>query len=135
MESALMEISAIFAIDSQQLMQPDMIFRIGLQCLLLFASAFFSGSETALFSLSRLDLQQLRRERNPRFGTLQTLLERPRQLIISILCGNEIINVAAAVNMAGILVALYGPEVGGLLNVIIMVPLLLLFGEVTIMAP
>ena len=131
MESALIEISAIFAIDSQQLMEPDMIFRIGLQILLLFASAFFSGSETALFSLSRLDLQQLRREHHPRFSTLQKLLERPRQLIISILCGNEIINVAAAVNMAGILVALYGPEVGGLLNVLIMVPLLLLFGEVT----
>ena len=108
-----------------------MMFRIGLQILLLCASAFFSGSETALFSLSRLDLQQLRRERNPRFNTLQSLLERPRQLIISILCGNEIINVAAAANMTGILVALYGAEVGGILNILVMVPLLLLFGEVT----
>lgn len=115
----------------EQLLQADMIFRIALQILLLVASAFFSGSETALFSLSRLDLQQLRRERNPRFDTLQTLLERPRQLIISILCGNEIINVAAAVNMTGILVTLYGPEVGGMLNIVVMVPLLLLFGEVT----
>jgi CBS domain containing-hemolysin-like protein len=108
-----------------------MLFRIGLQILLLCASAFFSGSETALFSLSRLDLQQMRRERNPRFDILQSLLERPRQLIISILCGNEIINVAAAANMTGILVALYGAETGGLLNIVIMVFLLLLFGEVT----
>jgi Mg2+/Co2+ transporter CorB len=94
------------AVDLQQLLQAEMIFRIGLQIALLAASAFFSGSETALFSLSRFDLQQLRQQRNPRFGTLQTLLEQPRQLIISILCGNEIINVAAAANMTGILVAL-----------------------------
>lgn len=108
-----------------------MLFRIVLQVFLLMASAFFSGSETALFSLSRLDMQRLRKERHPRFDTLQNLLERPRQLIISILCGNEIINVAAAVNMTGILVALYGPETGGLLNIVVMLPLLLLFGEVT----
>ena len=108
-----------------------MLLRIGLQVFLLMASAFFSGSETALFSLSRLDMQRLRKERHPHFDTLQNLLERPRQLIISILCGNEIINVAAAVNMTGILVALYGPETGGLLNIVVMSPLLLLFGEVT----
>ena len=125
------DLNAFLTMDPQQLLQVDMMFRIGLQILLLCASAFFSGSETALFSLSRLDLQRLRRERNPRFDTLQSLLERPRQLIISILCGNEIINVAAAANMTGILVALYGAEVGGMLNILVMVPLLLLFGEVT----
>ena len=123
--------STFLAIEPQQLLQADMIFRMILQVVLLVASAFFSSSETALFSLSRLDMQQLRRDRHSRFDTLQTLLERPRQLIISILCGNEIINVAAAANMTGILVALYGAELGGVLNVLVMVPLLLLFGEVT----
>jgi len=131
METVLTDLSAILAIDTQRLLEADMIFRIGLQVMLLVASAFFSGSETALFSLSRLDMQTLRRDRNPRFDVLHNLLERPRQLIISILCGNEIINVAAAANMAGILVALYGVEVGAYLNLFIMVPLLLLFGEVT----
>jgi CBS domain containing-hemolysin-like protein len=118
-------------IDTERLLQLDMIIRVGLQVALLFASAFFSGSETALFSLSRLELQQLRRTRHPKFGVLQALLEQPRLLIISILTGNEIINVAAAVNMAGILVALFGAEIGGALNVLVMVPLLLLFGEIT----
>ena len=127
----LANLSVSMAVDAERLMQADMLFRIGLQILLLVASAFFSGSETALFSLSRFDLQQLRRKHNPQFNTLQSLLERPRQLIISILCGNEIINVAATANMAGILVALYGAELGGVLNFVVMVPLLLLFGEVT----
>ena len=131
MDGIAADLNVFLTMDPQQLLQVDMMFRIGLQILLLCASAFFSGSETALFSLSRLDLQQLRRERNPRFNTLQSLLERPRQLIISILCGNEIINVAAAANMTGILVALYGAEVGGVLSILVMVPLLLLFGEMT----
>lgn len=119
------------AINMERLFEVDMIFRIGLQVLLFMASAFFSGSETALFSLSRLDMQQLRQQRHPRFETLQALLERPRQLIISILCGNEIINIAATANMTGILVALYGVEMGGVLSILAMVPLLLLFGEAT----
>ena len=131
MDGTWLNLGASLAVEPQQLLQADMIFRIGLQIMLLFASAFFSGSETAMFSLSRLDLQQLRRERHPHFATLQTLLERPRQLIISILCGNEIINVAAAANMTSILVTLYGEETGGMLNILVMVPLLLLFGEVT----
>lgn len=126
-----MDLSTFFAIDPQRLLQMDMIFRISLQIILLVASAFFSSSETALFSLSRLNLQQMRRDHNPRFELVHSLLERPRQLIISILCGNEIINVAATANMAGIMVALYGAEQGGLISILLMVPLLLLFGEVT----
>ena len=131
MEKIWTDLTALLVFDPQRLLQADMIFLIALQVVLLAASAFFSGSETAMFSLSRLDLQRLRRDRNPRFDVLQSLLERPRQLIISILCGNEIINVAATVNMTGILVALYGAEQGGIMNILVMVPLLLLFGEVT----
>jgi CBS domain containing-hemolysin-like protein len=125
------DLGLLLLADTSRLAQPDMLIRLLLQALLLVASAFFSGSETALFSLSRLDLQRLRRERHPRVETLHALLDQPRRLIISILCGNEIINVAAAANMTGILVALYGDGRAGLLNMLIMVPLLLLFGEVT----
>lgn len=121
----------LLAVEPGRLTEPEMLLRFGLQAMLLVASAFFSGSETALFSISRMDLQRLRRERHARAESLQTLLDHPRRLIISILCGNEIINVAAAANMTGILVALYGDARAGVLSVLIMVPLLLLFGEVT----
>lgn len=119
------------SVDMARLLEPDMAIRLALQVLLFACSAFFSGSETALFSLSRLDLQKLRRERHPKSETLHALLDEPRRLIISILCGNELVNIAATVNMAGILLALYGPEQAGWINIIVMFPLLLLFGEVT----
>ena len=124
-------VKAFFAFDTSQLKEPGMIVRLTLQGLLLCGSAFFSGSETALFSLSRLDLQKLRRERHRHSETLHALLDQPRRLIISILCGNELVNIAAAANMTGILVSLYGLERAGWISILVMVPLLLLFGEVT----
>jgi len=124
-------IKLFFAFDTARLAEPDMIVRLGIQVVLLCSSAFFSGSETALFSLSRLDLQKLRRERNRHTETLHELLDQPRRLIISILCGNELVNIAAAANMTGILVVLYGVERAGWISILVMVPLLLLFGEVT----
>ena len=117
--------------DLSRIGDPDIVVRLALQAFLLLCSAYFSGSETALFSLSRLDLQKLRRERNRHADALHELLDHPRRLIISILCGNEFVNIASAANMAGILVVLYGPERAGLVTALVMIPLLLLLGEVT----
>jgi putative hemolysin len=117
--------------DSSLLADPEIVLRIVLQLLLLSGSAFFAGSETALFSLSRLDLQQLRRTRHPRSATLHALLDQPRRLIISILCGNQLINIAAVANMTALLVMLYGEERAGIISIVVMVPLLLLVGEIT----
>jgi CBS domain containing-hemolysin-like protein len=124
-------VEAFFAFDTSRLLEPGMIVALCFQALLFVLSAFFSGSETALFSLSRLDLQKLRRERHPRSEILHALLDQPRRLIISILCGNELVNIAATANLAGILVNLYGEGRAGWINVLIMFPLLLLLGEVT----
>lgn len=138
MDSLIQDINAYWdtlqqtlVFDFALLQNTEMILRLVLQGFLLIASAFFSSSETALFSLSRLELRELQRSRHPAAETLLTLLEQPRKLIISILCGNEIINVAAAANMTAILVHLYSGEEVVWLNILIMVPLLLLFGEVT----
>ncbi len=111
--------------------QPEMIGRLAVQAVLFVCSAFFSGSETALFSLSRLDLQKLRRDRHPQSENIHEMLDQPRRLIISILCGNELVNVAATANLAGILVALYDTQTAAWINVLLMFPLLLLLGEVT----
>jgi CBS domain containing-hemolysin-like protein len=125
------QIVDFLAFDVGHLAEGDMVFRLSLQLCLLLGSAFFSSSETALFSLSNVDLEQLRRKRHPRADQIHDLLGQPRRLIISILCGNELINIAAAANMTGILIALYGVERAGWISVMVMVPLLLLFGEIT----
>ena len=101
MESIITELVNIWtalvllvAFDAARLSDPATVLRLILQCLLLVASTFFSSSETALFSLSRLELRELRHSRHPKADALHALLDQPRRLIISILCGNEIINQA-----------------------------------------
>ncbi len=109
----------------------ELVIRIAVQVMLLIFSAFFSGSETALFSMSRLDLQKLRNSHHPRSEKIHELLDEPRRLIISILCGNELVNIASSANMAAILLTFYGEADTTWINILIMVPLLLLVGEVT----
>jgi putative hemolysin len=108
----------------------ELIIRSVLQVVFLVSSAVFSGSETALFSLSRIDLQKMRNTRDPHSEGIHALLDEPRRLIISILCGNELVNIASSANMTAILLVLFGQEAGWI-NVLVMVPLLLLVGEVT----
>ena len=109
----------------------ELVVRACFQVLLLASSAVFSGSETALFSLSRIDLQKLRQSRDKHSESIHAMLDEPRRLIISILCGNELVNIASAVNMASILLIVFGEQDIGWINILIMVPLLLLIGEVT----
>ncbi len=60
---------------------------------LLGASAFFSGSETALFSLTRHQRSRLERDPAVVARTLHTLLKETRALLITLLLGNMLVNV------------------------------------------
>jgi len=126
----LTAISEFFS-DPPRILEPDMLVRIGIQLALFLASALFSGSETALFSLTKFDLQRLERSGSPMAAKLTSLLDQPRRLIVSILCGNELVNIAAAANMTAILIELVGADSTPLIATLVMVPLILLLGEVT----
>ena len=109
----------------------ELTLRCLFQIVLLGSSAIFSGSETALFSLSRIDLQKLRQSGHKDSESIHAMLDEPRRLIISILCGNELVNIASAVNMTSILLLFFAEQNIGWINIVIMVPLLLLIGEIT----
>ena len=103
---------------------------IPLLVLLLFFSGFFSGSETALFSLSRVQVEKIT-QRRPRKGKrIADLLERPRRLIITILLGNEFVNISISTISAAIMIQILQEEVPWL-NILVVVPILLLLGEIT----
>jgi putative hemolysin len=97
---------------------------------LLGFSAFCSRSETSLFSLTERQLAQLRHDDHPRVGLIERMLNEPRRLIITILIGNELVNVSASVISAALVIALLGAE-NKWINLLIMVPILLLVGEIT----
>ncbi len=97
---------------------------------LLGFSAFFSSSETSLFSLNHVQLEKMQAAGNPRVGLIQRLLSEPRRLIVTILIGNEFVNVAASVLSAAMVIQVLGAE-NKFFNLFIMVPILLIFGEIT----
>ena len=72
-------------------------YKLGFLLLLFVLSAFFSGSEVALFSLDKKKLQNTF-ESSPLIKRyLQNLLDFPRRLLVTILLGNTVINVAASI--------------------------------------
>ncbi len=81
---------------------------LGLLLLLLFLSAFFSGSETALMSLNRYRLRHRARQGHRAARLAEWLLNRPDRLIGLILLGNNLVNFSAAS-----LVAIIAFKIGG----------------------
>jgi magnesium and cobalt exporter, CNNM family len=62
--------------------------------ILLLLSFYFSGSETAIFSLSRLERNALKKTKSKKLqGILIYLLEHQEQLLITILTGNMVVNI------------------------------------------
>lgn len=98
--------------------------------ILLLLSGFFSSSETALFSLKRNHRLALNESKPEAASIIEKLLAQPRRLIVTILIGNETVNVAASTLSATMLLGAFGSE-NAYLNLFVMVPLLLLFGEIT----
>jgi putative hemolysin len=80
--------------------------------------------------LSKIQLEQMRRDDNPRIELIERLLSEPRRLIVTILIGNEFVNVAASVISAVVIIELMGAE-SKFINLFVMVPILLLVGEIT----
>jgi len=62
-------------------------------CVLLALSAFFSGSETALFSLTRKQVRAFRDGNSLIGNIIYSVVGSPRSLLVTVLLGNMIVNV------------------------------------------
>jgi magnesium and cobalt exporter, CNNM family len=76
---------------------------------LLFLSAFFNLSETALTAASRARMHALEQEGNSKAQLVNRLLRRPEQLIGAVLLGNTLVDILAASLASGVAVLLVGP--------------------------
>ncbi|MDP2720793.1 MAG: CNNM domain-containing protein [bacterium] len=64
--------------------------------ILLILSAFFAGSETAIFSISRFKLHSLVKEEKAGAAALTRLKSNPNRLLATILVGNNLVNIFIA---------------------------------------
>jgi putative hemolysin len=95
---------------------------------LLTLSAFFSGSEAALYSLTRPRIRALR-EKSTAGRLIGTLLEKPRKLLVTILLGNLLVNIFATSTATAILIDLLG-EKGVVYSFLAMSAMIMVFGEI-----
>lgn len=102
--------------------------------LLLFAlSAFFSASETAMLSLSPLQIQRIK-ERSPRLGKrLEKMLKKPEIMLSTLLIGNTFVNAAlASIGLTFITQCHWVPErYTEIFSIVTITLLVLLFGEIS----
>ncbi len=106
---------------------------IPLATLCVLVSGFCSGSEVALFSLRRIDREQLAHSDSALDRRIIKLLERPRRLIATVLIGNEAFNSVLAVLaliVVGHLVHVRSPWALAALALGVSLPLIVLVAEV-----
>ncbi len=107
---------------------------LGNQILILFFllifSGFFSGVETALMSVNMIKVRSLMRQKRRGSEALYRLKQNPHSLIITILIGNNLVNIAAASLATLIFTGLFGSSGLGIATGV-MTFLILVFGEIT----
>ena len=112
----------------------EFLFGIIAIVVLLACSAFISGSEVALFSLSQKDIDDIS-NKDYNSGTLiSRLLEKPKKLLATILVANNFVNIAIVIIFSSFSGRLFnGIESSVLrfvLEVVVVTFFILLFGEV-----
>jgi putative hemolysin len=106
-----------------------LVFLICLLAFLLASSAFFSASETALFSLRRAELSTFAERGGRTDKRIVRALDRPGHTLTTILLGNTLVNVAGAAVATVICGMLLGPR-GIVVAIVTDTVLVLVFGEI-----
>jgi putative hemolysin len=99
---------------------------------LLCCSAFFSASETTLFSLSRIQIHRFRTSKSKAAQQVVKCLRKPRKWLATILLGNELVNVCMSIIGASIVnhYFFYSIKTQTIIAVVIITPIVLLGGEI-----
>lgn len=104
--------------------------QIGILAFLLLCSSFFSASETALMSISKIRIRSMVEEEIPHAKLVEKLVQDPSKLLGAILIGNNIVNIGAS-SLATSLAIQYFGNAGIGIATGLMTFIVLIFGEIT----
>jgi len=112
------------------------VFILAIFLICVVASAFFSGTETAFFSLSELELSKLREEGSRGSRRVIRLMNDSRKLLITILVGNTLVNIIAAIDATVLVTRLsrayhFSEGLAIFLEVVVVTLIILIFSEIT----
>ena len=109
----------------------DSIWRLIILFFCLIFSALFSVSETALTSISKIRLRNMREEHVKGAEEIASLLETPEKVLSTLLVGNNIMNVFASVLVASIAMAHFKAEAAVGVATGVAAFMILVFSEIT----
>ncbi len=112
------------------MLENELFIKIGLVFILLLLSAFFAGIESSFFSMDWLKIKRLAKEGKKSAVIADWLRSRPKELVVTFLIGNELVNITASAVTSGIVIQYLGKEYL-FVAIIIMTILILTFGEIT----
>ncbi|WP_457640815.1 CNNM domain-containing protein [Persephonella sp.] len=108
----------------------DLILKIGFIFVLLLLSAFFAGIESSFFSMDWLKIKRMAKEENKAAKVADYIRSKPKELVVTFLIGNELMNITASAVTSGLVIHYLGKEYL-FVAIIIMTILILTFGEIT----
>jgi len=97
---------------------------------LLALSAFFSASETAFSSITKVQLRQIRKSRKKKDRLLEKILSDPVRMLTSLLIGNNIVNIWSSSIATAFAISLFGDEGVGIATAVMTV-VIIIFSEIT----
>jgi putative hemolysin len=97
--------------------------------ILIALSAMFNGAEAAYFSLGRARLKRMKEDREGNQAPIP-LIDRPNDLLVTLLVGITIINIGASALAATMAERVVGPRWAILVETVVMILLLTTFSEV-----
>ncbi len=97
--------------------------------ILVALSAFFSGTETAFSSLSKVKVKSMMEENNKRAAIAMSVYEDYDRAIAAILIGNNVVNIGSSAIATTICTVAFGAS-GAAISTIVMTIIVLIFGEV-----
>jgi putative hemolysin len=111
------------------MVEPTVLAGVAAVGFLMLLSAFFSSSEIAMFSLERHRIESLAEGESASAVTLKKLRENPHRLLVTILVGNNVVNIAMT-SIATALFAMYFADGAAVfITTVVISVLVLLFGE------
>ena len=111
-------------------MDTSLIWQIAILIVLLIMSGFFSMSETALMSLSKIRIRHMVEEGVKGAKLVEKLTEDPNRLLGAILIGNNVVNIGASALATTIATKIFGSAGAGIATGVMTI-LVLIFGEIT----
>lgn len=106
------------------------IIHIIILMILLLLSAFFSGTETALFSLKKADLHRFSESKKPVEKSIAHIMNYPEKILITLLIGNLFVNLSLTAIATNFMLSYFG-HYGHLITIAFVTPLIIILSEIT----